>query len=76
MEVRFRESNGDQGREEAVLRRTREEGGQGLEDVEVLHKLFWYYGNRAELPLMLFQAGQGCKVWTRGQATYCLRRGL
>ena len=53
---------------------TRGEGSQDLEDAEVLHKLFWLYRNGAELPLMLFQAGRGCKTWTREQVTYCLRR--
>ena len=44
--------------------------------MELLQELYRIHEGRLDLPLMTYRS-YGCwKVWTRGQATYCLRRGL
>ena len=43
-------------------------------------ELFEYYGasipGRENVPLMAYRSGAEWRVWTRGQATICLRNGL
>ena len=55
--------------------------GWGLEVnvVDKLLELFEYYGTSIQgenAPLMAYRRGVVWRVWTRGQATYCLRNGL
>ena len=76
VEVRFRESKDDQGRRGAVLVRTRGDRKRGGETVELLQEMYRIHEGRSDLPLMAYRSYGGWKVWTRGQATYCLRRGL
>ena len=59
LEVRFKESEGDQGRKRAVLERTKGEGRRGGEEVELLQELYQINVGRAELPLMAFHSVQG-----------------
>ena len=76
LEVCFRRSKGDQGRRGAVLVRTRGDRGRWSETVELIQELYRIHGERPDLPLMAYRSHGGWKVWMRGQATYCLRRGL
>ena len=76
VEVSFRGSKRDQEREEARLVRTRGEESQYLEDVQVLHNLFWHYESRAELPLTLFKAGRGCRLEHEDKRRIIVRREL
>lgn len=76
VEVRFRGSKGDQGRKGAVIVRTRGEGGGA---VGLLVELFSMYSSgelKGEAPLMAFRGEEGWRVWSRGQATQCLRSGI
>ena len=42
----------------------------------LMQDLYRSHEGRPDLPLMAYRIYGGWKVWTRGQATYCLRRGL
>ena len=46
------------------------------ETVELIQELYRIHDGRSDLPLMAYRSHGGWKVWTRGQATYFLRRGL
>ena len=56
--------------------RTRDDRRRGGETVELVQELYRIHEGRSDLPLMVYRSYGGWKVWTRGQATYCLRRGL
>ena len=43
--------------------------------MELMHELYIIHEGRPDLPLMAYRSYGGCKVITRGQASYCLRRG-
>ena len=76
VEVRFKESEGDQGRKRAVLVRTKGEGRRGGEEVELLQELYQINVGRAELPLTAFYSTRRWQVWTRSQEIQCMRQGL
>ena len=44
--------------------------------MELMQELYRIHNGILDLPLMAYRSHGGWKVWTRGQATYCLRRGL
>ena len=44
--------------------------------MELIQELYGIHGGRPDLPSMAYRSHGGWKVWTRGQATYCLLRGL
>ena len=48
----------------------------GGETVELMQELYRIHDRRSDLPQMAYRSHGGWKVWTRGQATYYLRRGL
>ena len=52
----------------------------GGDVVDLLVERFDYYGasipGRENAPLMAYRSRAEWSVWTRGQATYCLRNGL
>ena len=75
VELRFRGSKSDQGRRGAVLVRTRGDLGTGEDTVELEQELYRIHNGILDLPLMAYRSHGGWKVWTRGQATYCLRGG-
>ena len=79
--MRFRGSKGNQVRKGAVLVRTRKVWGVGEDAgvVGLLVELFSMYGSEeltGEAPLMAYRAVEGWRVWSRGQATQCLRSGI
>ena len=81
VEVRFKESKGDQGRKGAVLVRPRTGRGRKGEGgaVGLLVELFRLYGNgnlTEEAPFMPIRGKDGWEVWSRGRATQCLRDGI
>ena len=81
MEVRFKGSEGGQGRKGAILVRPRTGRGKNGERgaVGLLVELFRLYGNgdlTEEAPLMSFRGKDGWEVWSRGRATQCLRDGI
>ena len=44
--------------------------------MELMQELYLIHDRRSDLPLMAYRNHGGWKVWTRGQGTYCPRRGL
>ena len=81
VDVRFKGSKGEQGREGAVMVRTRTGRGTEGERVAVglLVELFRLYGNgdlMEEAPLISFRGKDGWKVWSKGRAIQCLRDGI
>ena len=84
VEIRFREGKGDQGKKGAVAVITQGSGGvgEGPEGnvVNLMVKLVGYYRKTVpggeNAPLMTYRSGGRWRVWTKGQATFCLRSRL
>ena len=80
VEVRFRGSKGDQGRKGTVVVRTSKACGVGEDGgaVGLLVELISMYCSgelTGEALLMAYRAAEGRTVWSREQATQCLRSG-
>ena len=81
VDVRFRGSKANQGRQGAVLVRTRSGlgGGEDVGAVVRLVELFRMYNDgelAGEAPLMSYRGSDGWRVWSRGKGTWCLKKGF
>lgn len=59
-----------------MLVRTKGGGERGGEGVELFQELYQIHEGRADPPVMPYRTRGKWKVWTKGQATECLRQGL
>lgn len=62
VEVRFRRSNGDQGRKGVLLVRMKGDGSKGGEAMELLQELHRIYEAKSDLPLMEYRNYGGWRV--------------